>query len=85
MESGASPAAANDKDQVPLDLALFEDRRDVVDYFMSLSAGLEGANSQEGGLQQAVQDVEVGGKDDEVEEEDAQGKEGKDGEGPGQA
>ncbi|KAL2754852.1 hypothetical protein ACRALDRAFT_2028108 [Sodiomyces alcalophilus JCM 7366] len=83
MEAGANPAAANDKDQIPLDLALFEDRKDIVDHFMALSGGLEGENSQEGGLQQAVQDVEVSGEDDVGEE--AQGKDGKGGDDAGRA
>lgn len=74
LAAGASPAAANHKDQIPLDLALFAEKRDVVDHFMSLSAPLEGQNGEEG-ASAAVQGVEVDGEvedDGEAEEVVAQ-------------
>jgi ankyrin repeat protein len=48
MDHGASPALANDKNYVPLDLASFNEKFDVVDYFLAKSEGLEGENSEEG-------------------------------------
>ena len=70
VESGASPALANDKNYVPLDLAGLNDKVEIVDYFLAqaqkletdgtngngqeLAAGLEGA-----GLEEGEEDVEV--------------------------
>ncbi|KAM0270607.1 hypothetical protein ACHAQH_009391 [Verticillium albo-atrum] len=58
LDAGASPALANDKDEIPLDCALFAEKQDVVDHFMSLSRALEGDNG-EGGLSSGVGGVEV--------------------------
>lgn len=58
LAAGASPAAANDKDQIPLDLALFAEKRDVADHFMGLAGGLEGQNESEG-LSASVEVVDV--------------------------
>ncbi|KAM7211637.1 Ankyrin repeat-containing domain protein [Rhypophila decipiens] len=72
MAEGASPALANDKNYVPLDLASFGEKFDVVDYFLAQSGGLEEENSAEG-LKSAAQGVSLDGgkgKEGEDEEED---------------
>ncbi|KUI54678.1 Ankyrin repeat-containing protein P16F5.05c [Cytospora mali] len=56
VAEGASPALANDKNYVPLDLASFNDKNDVVDYFLSqmdkmeTEAGDEGLENAAGGM-----------------------------------
>ncbi|KAI1469871.1 ankyrin [Daldinia caldariorum] len=60
LSRGASPTAANDKDQIPLDLAAFNSHMHVVDYFLSQSKDLEGDNAKEGGLEKGAQDVRMG-------------------------
>ena len=65
LSRGAQPAAANDKDQIPLDLAAFNSHMHVVDYFLAQSRDIEGGNAEadgEGnaGLTGAVKDVEMG-------------------------
>jgi uncharacterized protein len=57
MENGASPALANDKNYVPLDLASFNDKVEVVDYFLAQSGNIESGN--ESGLDGAVADVDI--------------------------
>ncbi|KAK1757143.1 ankyrin repeat-containing protein YAR1 [Echria macrotheca] len=72
VESGASVAIANNKEYVPLDLASFNDKVDVVDYFLKQSGDLENENnesSQGEGLAAAVGDVEMDDGDD-VDEKD---------------
>jgi hypothetical protein len=70
MDQGASPALANDKNYVPLDLASFNEKFDVVDYFLAKSEGLEGENSEEG-FTMSAGDISV--KDgDKVEDSEAQ-------------
>ncbi|KAF3056569.1 Ankyrin repeat-containing protein P16F5.05c [Daldinia childiae] len=59
LSRGASPTAANDKDQIPLDLAAFNNHMHVVDYFLSQSKDLEGDNAKEGGLEKGAQDVQM--------------------------
>lgn len=59
LSRGASPALANAKDQIPLDMAAFNSHMTVVDYFLAQSKDLEGGNAAEGGLDGAVQGVEV--------------------------
>ncbi|KAI0968738.1 ankyrin repeat-containing domain protein [Xylaria arbuscula] len=59
LSRGASPAIANDKDQIPLDLAAFNNHMHVVDYFLAQSKDLEGDNAQEGGLANDVEDVDI--------------------------
>ena len=49
VESGASPALANDKNYVPLDLAGLNDKVDVVDYFLEQAKKLETESTNEGG------------------------------------
>ncbi len=44
MSRGARPAAANDKDQIPLDLAAFNGHMHVVEFFLAQSRDLEGDN-----------------------------------------
>ncbi|KAK3942472.1 ankyrin repeat-containing protein P16F5.05c [Diplogelasinospora grovesii] len=83
VEAGASPALANDKNYVPLDLASFGDKMDVVDYFLSKMPE-EGEDEDEdgkggsGGLEKAVEDVNLNendGGEEEVHEGKAKGKE----------
>jgi ankyrin repeat protein len=62
MEAGASPALANDKNYVPLDLAGLNDHVEVVDYFLAQSSKLEAKNDE--GLAAAADAVEVEGGDD---------------------
>ncbi|KAK4250302.1 ankyrin repeat-containing protein YAR1 [Corynascus novoguineensis] len=74
VEHGASVALANDKNYVPLDLASFGDKFDVVDYFLAQSGGLEGDNAEAGGLEAGMEgvtadDVEEG-RDSEAEAKD---------------
>lgn len=59
LSRGASPALANAKDQIPLDMAAFNNHMAVVNYFLSQSKDLEGDNAADGGLDGAVKDVEV--------------------------
>ncbi|KAK4122230.1 ankyrin-repeat-containing protein [Parathielavia appendiculata] len=74
VEHGASVALANDKNYVPLDLASFGDKFDVVDYFLAQSGGLEeenalGVKQEEGeGLNGAVEGVQIDEKGEEEEE-----------------
>ncbi|KAK3325999.1 ankyrin repeat-containing domain protein [Apodospora peruviana] len=64
LENGASPALANDKNYLPLDLASFGDKLDVVDYFLKQSGIRESENAAEGGLEGGVADVELDDEDD---------------------
>lgn len=57
MEDGASPALANDKNYVPLDLASFGEKFDVVDYFLEQSGMIEGGNEE--GLGEAAGEVSL--------------------------
>ncbi|EGO60955.1 hypothetical protein NEUTE1DRAFT_144278 [Neurospora tetrasperma FGSC 2508] len=58
MAAGASPALANDKNYVPLDLASFGEKHDVVDYFLEQAGGLEDKNTAEG-LKAAAEGLKV--------------------------
>ncbi|KAI1372751.1 ankyrin [Hypoxylon crocopeplum] len=69
LSRGASPAAANDKDQIPLDLAAFNNHMHVVDYFLSQSKDIEGGNAKEGGLEKGAQDVQMEDEGDDGDEE----------------
>lgn len=75
VEAGASVALANDKNYVPLDLASFNEKFDVVDYFLKQSEQLESKNEKDG-LSGAV-----GGMSVEVED----GEEEKEGQGQGES
>ncbi|KAI8623934.1 ankyrin [Xylariaceae sp. FL1651] len=59
LSRGASPAIANDKDQIPLDLAAFNNHMHVVDYFLAQSKDIEGDNAQGGGLATEAQDLAI--------------------------
>ncbi|KAI8304109.1 Ankyrin repeat-containing protein [Colletotrichum sp. SAR11_240] len=73
VENGASPAIANDKDQIPLDSALFNGKREVADWFLAQSGGLESGNQE--GLEGAAATVEI--EDDGAEEEVKEGQSSK--------
>lgn len=68
LAEGASPALANDKNYVPLDLASFGEKFDVVDYFLAQSGGLEDENGAEG-LKAAADGVDLDAAGDEKEED----------------
>jgi len=68
VEAGASVALANDKNYVPLDLAGFSEKFDVVDYFLAESGMLEKENEEEG-LNGAVANVELEDAEDDADEE----------------
>ncbi|KAI8257342.1 Ankyrin repeat-containing protein [Colletotrichum sp. SAR11_239] len=70
VENGASPAIANDKDQIPLDSALFNGKREVADWFLAQSGGLESGNQE--GLEGAAATVEI---EDDGEDEKVKGGE----------
>jgi hypothetical protein len=74
VEAGASVALANDKNYVPLDLASFGEKFDVVDYFLEKSGGLEDENAEDGGLEGAVEGVTLTEKDLEEVGGDGEGK-----------
>ncbi|KAI0533331.1 ankyrin repeat-containing domain protein [Xylaria digitata] len=59
LSRGASPAIANDKDQIPLDLAAFNNHMHVVDHFLAQSKDLEGDNAQEGGLAKETEELDM--------------------------
>ncbi|KAK8017316.1 Ankyrin repeat-containing domain protein [Apiospora rasikravindrae] len=59
LSRGASPALANDKDQIPLDMAAFNNHMAIVEYFLSQSRNVEAENAKEGGLEGAVKDVDM--------------------------
>ncbi|KAM4066578.1 ankyrin repeats (many copies) domain-containing protein [Hirsutella rhossiliensis] len=67
LEHGASPALANERNYVPLDLANFNDKTEVTQYFLSFSGGLESSN-QENGLSSAAESVEL--VDDEAQKDE---------------
>lgn len=88
MEHGASPALSNERNYVPLDLAHFNDKTEVAQYFLTLSSGLESSN-QESGLDCAAGSLELA--DDESDKDTAAAVSAKSlttrqvqGEGPGQ-
>ncbi|KAI0141604.1 ankyrin [Xylariaceae sp. FL1272] len=64
LSRGASPTIANDKDQIPLDLAAFNNHIHVVDHFLAQSKDLEGNNAQDGGLQSQAECMEVADGDE---------------------
>ncbi|KAK7954662.1 Ankyrin repeat-containing domain protein [Apiospora saccharicola] len=76
MSRGASPALANDKDQIPLDMAAFNNHMAIVEYFLSQSRNVEEENAKEGGLDGAVKDVDMDAADAEAEEVKAEGSAG---------
>jgi ankyrin repeat protein len=75
IENGASPALANDKNYIPLDLASFGEKLDVVDYFLAQVRDMEDENAgaDEGeALSGAVEGVQL---EDGEEEGKGKGKE----------
>ncbi|ODA82479.1 hypothetical protein RJ55_00986 [Drechmeria coniospora] len=58
MDHGASPAIANERNDVPLDLANFNDHPEVTQYFLSAAEGLENSN-QDSGLNNAAASIEL--------------------------
>lgn len=67
MDNGASPALANERDYVPLDLANFNDKTDVSQYFLSFLSSLESENS-ESGLGGATASIEIEETEEDVEQ-----------------
>ncbi|RWA13588.1 hypothetical protein EKO27_g1517 [Xylaria grammica] len=59
LSRGASPAIVNDKDQIPLDQAAFNNHMHVVDHFLAQSKDMEGGNAQDGGLAEEAQDLDM--------------------------
>ncbi|KAK3308552.1 ankyrin repeat-containing domain protein [Chaetomium strumarium] len=75
VENGASVALANDKNYVPLDLASFGDKFEVVDYFLAQSGGLEEENAAgEGVSNNAVEGVQLDDEEKQGEEAEQKGK-----------
>ncbi|KAF3771395.1 ankyrin [Cryphonectria parasitica EP155] len=60
VAEGASPALANDKNYIPLDLASFSEKMNVVDFFLSQMDNLENQN-QDDGLGSAAAAVDLDG------------------------
>ncbi|KAJ3489018.1 hypothetical protein NLG97_g6078 [Lecanicillium saksenae] len=58
MAQGASPALANERDYVPLDLANQNEKTEVSQYFLSFLKELESENTDEG-LKNAATSIEV--------------------------
>ncbi|KAM5344877.1 hypothetical protein ACJ41O_010739 [Fusarium nematophilum] len=67
LEQGASPALANEQNYVPLDLAYFNSKEEVAQYFLAAAGALEDKNQEEGGLSAAVESVEIEGDDEKAE------------------
>lgn len=63
LDHDASPALANERNYVPLDLAMFSDHKEVAQYFLSFANKLETENQEEG-LNGAVGAVEIEVEDD---------------------
>lgn len=70
VAEGASPALANDKNYIPLDLASFGEKMNVVDYFLSQMDKLESTNEGDGGLEGAAASMEIADEGDKEEEEE---------------
>ena len=66
LECEASPALANERNYVPLDLASFNGHLEVVQYFLSFSGGLERENEEAGGLSNATASLGVQDSDKEL-------------------
>lgn len=67
LDQGASPALANERNYVPLDLANFSDHPEITQYFLAFAKPLEDAN-QENGLNVAVESVELEDNDGKADE-----------------
>jgi ankyrin repeat protein len=64
MEHGASPALANEKDYVPLDMANQNEKKEVSQYFLSFLGKLESENNEDG-LNNAAASIEIEGEQQE--------------------
>ncbi|KAK0739430.1 ankyrin repeat-containing domain protein [Apiosordaria backusii] len=73
VDNGASVALANDKNYIPLDLASFGEKIDVVDYFLKEVREMEAKNGEEG-LGEAMGDVKMD-DEEEANEGSSKGKE----------
>lgn len=62
VEQGANVGVANDKEYIPLDLAGFGEKTEVVDYFLAGMREMEGKNGE--GLGNAAESLELGEADD---------------------
>lgn len=60
IAEGASPALANDKNYIPLDLASFGEKMNVVDYFLSQMDKMENSGDGEEGLGNAAAAMDLG-------------------------
>ncbi|CAK7237034.1 ankyrin repeat-containing protein [Sporothrix curviconia] len=73
-EAGASPALANDKNYVALDLAGLNDKVAVVDYFLAsaekASASASASSQANGGLSEAVAGVDLKNADDDDDDDE---------------
>lgn len=58
MEHGASPALANERDYVPLDMANQNEKTEVSQYFLSFLGKLESESTEEG-LNNAAASIEI--------------------------
>ncbi len=58
MEHGASPALANERDYVPLDMANQNEKKQVSEYFLSFLGKLESESNEEG-LSSAAASIEI--------------------------
>ncbi|ROW09272.1 hypothetical protein VPNG_05795 [Cytospora leucostoma] len=76
VAEGASPALANDKNYVPLDLAILSEKHDVVDYFLSQMERTEAENGEDG-LENAAEavDLNADGEKEEVTAQEGKGSE----------
>lgn len=68
LEHKVTPALANERNYVPLDLARFNEKEDVAQYFLSFAGMLEKKNEEEG-LSAAAEGVEIGDEEQKKEGE----------------
>ncbi|KAJ4388566.1 ankyrin repeat-containing protein [Gnomoniopsis smithogilvyi] len=79
VEQGSGLGVANDKGYIPLDLASFGEKMDVVDYFLAGMEDMEGENGE--ALGSAAEGLELGEADAGEEEVEAEGSTAKEAEG----
>jgi uncharacterized protein len=72
VEQGALPALANERNYVPLDLANFNDKTAVADYFLSFLPDLE-KKHEESGLNGAMKSTDLDGDEKEDQIDDSTG------------
>lgn len=73
VEQGSGVGVANDKGYIPLDLASFGEKMDVVEYFLAGMKDMEGENGE--GLGSAAEGLELEEGDAEVEGSASKGAE----------